>query len=307
MLYIKAAIICSITLIFTKTVYANPWVVKEDQIKVVFSALYPDKTTRVAQRISRENFIFYQRSIFALTEIEKEIYNQAKGRDLYNTEKRRLYNIKQEILKLEKLSLESTAFQDQEVGSLTIEYGLGRDLAIGFGAEYKLGGFLTGHKQIDSCSIFLKQAATLSPKWNLAIVPEIILDNNHIDYQCGIHLSYIGARKKYYKLFSTFGAKVRATQDESRHDFFNSLSHTMGMKLPKDVMLLNYQEYFFSNNKNKVYLASLYQQISLAKKLSIGRLKNEDVNIQIGYFWHKSLQNSRFAASGPVISLWLII
>ena len=219
------------------------------------------------------------------------------------------------IKSLQRTALELTSYQDDFLTTAIIEYGLKENQSFGLNLSYKQNSFSSSKSSFTSpakiVEFFYKYCMFQSNHHILSVQPKFIINNN-----------YKNNAEIYSELSLFFGTSYNIRKNEFfiemglnningiygnyRKKKEYSVSISEGIKMPKGWMLLHYTKYNFRNDANPVYKTTLYQQLSIAKEVNLGNMKNE-LTIQVGYFKDQSLKRRRYKITGLVFSIWLEI
>jgi len=102
----------------------------------------------------------------------------------------------------------------------------------------------------------------------------------------------------------SFGREFKGQNHKKK---YYSLSTSQGWKFKNGFMLVNFTKYYIRKEYGLIYNKTLYEQISVAKEIKFSKLKRNNLTIQIGLFWDRSLINPNYKISGTVFSIWLDI
>ncbi|RYE05997.1 MAG: hypothetical protein EOP33_01975 [Rickettsiaceae bacterium] len=84
----------------------------------------------------------------------------------------------------------------------------------------------------------------------------------------------------------------------------NSFAISQGTKFINNFIISSYTKYTNKTNCHPIYKKTIYQQLSVAKKLDFSNNGlSTNVTAQIGYFWNNSLKIHHYKTSGIVFSL----
>lgn len=208
-----------------------------------------------------------------------------------------------------------SAYTEDKLISTTIEYGINDTSSLGVEANHtrdKFGPDIQRVKKTNTqtASMFYKVKLLHNAKYIISLQPKIHLNqqdnyrNRETFYETAVAF---GASKKNRKLTFildsaiTFGFGINRKAYKKQ---YYSLALSETVKFPYNIMLVNFSKYNIRNNCNPIYYKTLYEQISLAKELNLNSKKIHNINVQIGYFWDRSLVNTRYNVSGAIFSIW---
>ncbi len=299
--------------------YAGAWLPEVGTYNLYSSHSILDARSRKIRNIRKEAFIDMQNEIQKLSMVKALIYKRASDlrRELLNSERRNIEQIKRDIDLLEQESSELTSFSDDEASYFELEYGLADDHSFGTKLGYKTDKFAdlnsgktSATKSGREIDIFYKYKFFDEESWVATIRPKIHFSTydkrkslGYTDFELLIGHSRI---KKNYGAYFECGITARKYYGRI---IGNSIGYVLsiqeGIKFGKGFTVSNYTEYEKAKFVNILYRRTIYDQVSIAKELVFDRSGLNCFTAQIGYFWKGSLVDRFYTVSGPIFSVWL--
>lgn len=222
-----------------------------------------------------------------------------------------------QISRLEHTSQELTAYPEVFSRAFSVEYGISKNQNIGLQFFYK-DNQLQG-TQYKSKTLSSEEISTFYKI-------KLFQNNSHIiSFQPKLTIAqYDSKRQFFYELLLCSGTSkikgnVSVFTDKSvafgqslplgrEAERYYAVSATKGIKFNNGIMLVNFVKYYIRRkNYNDIYNKTIYNQLSIAKHIKFGNLKQNSLIAQIGYFSDKSLVKSNYKVSGVTFSMWIDI
>ncbi len=288
---------------------AIAWLPRKNQYKLTSTILYTDN---ISQALRKEK-----------TEFLLELYRARNN--IYDTNDK-LTEYEVELLQeLESLCNNLAGFNEDYLISNEIEYGINSKNSIGlkmyFIEESNFRYLWKQNQQPNDHNFYKTKAYNLdayykysvysNARWQIAIVPEISYYqqnkiNKKIQAAIGTYIGYNKISKTGRHSFSEFGISIMQNfnkQDKFKNTNSVKIIFSQGVELKKNIFLTNYSEYIFA--KDLLNKSTIYEQIAISTKFMFN--KQQDFNIQLGYYWKNNLQHEILSTSGPILSIWLAI
>ncbi|MCC8371634.1 MAG: hypothetical protein LN568_02610 [Rickettsia endosymbiont of Pseudomimeciton antennatum] len=265
-----------------------------------------DKNSENIKQIRADLFLQIQRKLAYLKERIKLVNNSSA---LYN-------KLFYQIQSLERTSREISSYQDQLMRIFAIEYGVNNNQNLGIQLLYKENKFqgsndmnyLSNNKEI---GIFYKIKLFQDAHRVVSVQPRIYITQDGCEQQFSYELLLLSAISKKVRTISvfaegilSFGQNLNSPYGKRSH---YSFSMSKGVEFQNGIMLVSFTKYYNRRNYGNIYNKTLYNQLSVAKKIKFGNLKKNSLTTQIGYFLDKSLIKQRYKISGVIFSIWMDI
>ena len=301
--------------------YATAWLPEPGKYIISLNYNKTDKTTRKYQKQRSKFFTFIQNSMVKAGALKAEIIQEAakQNRKLHNHELRSIEFFDTKIEEGSKYTKEMSAFEDDYYSNADVEYGISPENSFGIKLDYKESHALSkaikkfSKRSNDKhASFYFKHKLYGYDNIIITLMPKTMFYNRNNGRGAGcFDLSLFSGVSEIRKNFSTY-AEFEITghkfvDKNIKDDVGYSISTQEGIKFNNGFMLSNFTEYEESGFKNKLYKRVLYEQVAIAKELCFDKMQSNCFNVQMGYFWKKSLVDDYYKISGPIISLWLIL
>jgi len=293
---------------YSTNALASAWLPEKGKYKYSFSFSSINDESRDIKERRADLYLMAQKELYFLSKAIKKIYNKSSA--LYK-------KIELRIQYLKKIAKKVEAYQDENSNSYSIEYGINDNISFGTNFLYKKNEFnvseFNGNKSyVKTFDSFCKFKLFQNNAYILSIQPKFIVNKNQ-NYPTELFgeisfLAGLSKKKKYANLFSEIGVGVGLCHSNScDNKKYFSLALSEGMKFPSGFMLVNFTKYYIRKNYGSIYNKTIYEQLSIAKEIKFGNIKQNNLTLQLGYFWDSSLKHSDYQISGTVFSVWLDI
>ncbi len=281
---------------------ASAWLLDAKKYKYSFSFSVVSDVARREKQKRADLYLTVHQKIASLEAILNDL---TKSSALYN-------KVYRDIEKLKKIASELESYQDEYISSFSAEYGINDYSSFGVNALYNNNRFYRSHSHIKSFDVFYKFKLFQNKSYILTIQPKIIINEGRSSPQELFHEVSLAAglskEKKSVKFFSESSLAIGLCCSKScQGKQYYSFALSEGAKLPLGLMLVNFTKYYIRKNYGTIYSNNLYEQVSIAKEINSRNRRQNNLTMQLGYFWDKSLKNANYQTSGTVFSIWLEI
>lgn len=253
------------------------------------------------------------RRIEAIKKIQNMIAELTELQYNYSPNSAKYKSLEQMIDQLTKEKISLSQYQKEQIYSAAIEYGINNKNSLGLNVESIRNSFDVAQEDALSNEIFLeifyKRNLLKNKRHIFSIQPKLVFNNLAGKEEVLTEFALLGGKNiKKGKLRVVLDSAVAVghsicTKKTLKRQYYGiSLSETM--ILPYSFMLNNFTKHYFRTRDNLVYYRTIYEQISIAKTICFPYAKQWQLNIQLGYFWDRSLSYPSNNASGGVFSLW---
>lgn len=316
LLYISAIYVLG----WNEYVIAEAWLPSKGtyQYSSTFSTI--DKRSKTSKNRRASAAVKIRDEAETLRTIKYSIIDKAfkEKRNLRRSEIRQLKTITKELKALDQAASMLSAFRDEHFAQFSVEYGASEIQSFGIKFNYIVDKFSkyndpNHNKEFigKDANFFYKYQIFKNDKWVVSIKPTVQFSSYDNKSSCkfldiATFAGYSKEKKNGNSVFHEFGFSLRKNFRNSIGNGIGYSASTMdGMKFKNGIMLTNFTEYERTKLKNLTYSQTVYEQISVAKEFSLGKLIKNGFTAQIGYFWKSSLIGKNFTISGPVLSIWL--
>jgi len=285
--------------------HSSAWLIDEGSYRYRATIGTIDKKSKITKKIRADIYLKTQRKLEYLKEHIKLV---KKFSALYN-------KIFREIQFLERITKELTTYQDELIKIIAIEYGVNQEQNFGIELLYKQNRF-QGSKDINysssdkEISLFYKIKLLQWGNRIITVQPKIQMTTSangqsQFFYEL-LLLTGISRHSSIASIFaeSSFGVGKELNNLYTRRSYY-SFSTTEGVEFKNGLMFVSFIKYYIRKNYGNIYDKTVYNQLSIAKKINFSTSKNKNITTQIGYFWDKSLINQNYQISGLIFSLWI--
>lgn len=308
--------ICLVVSLYIPASFASAWLPAVGSYKYHFSTAKTDKKSKAIRGYKGNIYLRIERLIHLLTEAQMRVdTSRSSGM-------RKAARLQSKIDALKNTLNKLNSYQDEQLITNYIEYGVTNDQSFGIKTIYKThqlpnstnSAAKSNTKTID---IFYKFKLFQNINYIFTLQPAISISKNRgyanqLFQELTLLVGNSGKmRSRNNKMTDTFidiavsvGSCISSTDSCKR---YYSFAVSEGIKLPYGVMISNYSKYTVRKDHNLIYSKTLYDQLAIAKQFYFKKPKAVEFTLQVGYFWDKSLKYSAYRISGPIFSLLLDI
>jgi hypothetical protein len=302
-----------------QTTLADAWLPKPGTYKYVASIAFIDQDTREFKKQRQILYNDLQDVARMLGRQKDAILTLAQNNEteLMNSEKRALAIIDHKIATLLAEAKYLAIFNESEFGNFAVEQGINENQSFGVSIGYRLDQFATyfdDGKSWDSfcygndIQLIYKHKLYSNNKLIITLKQQVQFDkyqnNQDLIAATSIMFGYAITKKNGQTIFQDIGVSMAIP---TANNINQAIEITDGIKFKNGIIISNYLRYSFAKKEHIADKHTLYEQIAIGKVIGVGNLKKLDLTAQLGYFWHRSLSDTKFMVSGPTVSLWFNI
>lgn len=306
--YIACIFLLVASQFYSNCANAIAWLPDDGQYKFSSSVFFTDHYTKKLQ----------ENKLKLLAELDRDVHFMLQCDDLTQEEKKELKKMLAECQNLDILNDNFFVTNELEYGlgpeqsfGLKVSYAFERALRYGHKSRHLMDNIPSGiyNKTTKAAGFYYKHLLYKNDHWRIAARPELHYFGIKqlgagITAGLGIYGGYSGTTKSGKSHFSEVGVSISRDFNEEYYDITSyKLGFAEGIEMFQGWVISNYLEYTFTNDRNILYKHLLYEQLSLTKEFA-SITKRPKYSAQVGYYWKKSLSNSKYLrVSGPMLSL----
>lgn len=302
------------------TSLASAWLIKKGQYRYSSSFANVSGKSLKEKRIRADIYLQMHKKLLNLQQ-------RIKGLDPLSA---RYKNLANKIKILKKISSDYTAYQDDSFKVFSVEYGINNNQNIGLQILYKEESFKSSQNSSENkkylankhdVDLFYKVKLFQKNNFIISFQPKFFFsqrtkDNKQFFYEAsllfGTTKNILGKKNRTTSLFTqvifSFASQLPSkSHNQHRNKKYYSFSTSEGVKFSNGFMLVNFTKYYIRKKYGLIYNKTLYEQLSIAKEIKFGKLKQNNLTMQIGLFWDQSLIKKDYKISGTIFSIWLDI
>ncbi len=311
----------------TKIAMAEAWLVGEGEHKYSYSHLGINKKSKKLLRENEKYLDDIYRREYALFQQRRNIFLAYKNRfgKLPNSKRVLVEEIDKELKDLNELKNVFSPFNTYQEDRVSIVYGINNRHNIGIDAIYSDNVRNVSRYRSKAAEVHHKNAIYQGENFIISLKSAISYNNYyHNKSKATLKESLfwgLSTKNKYFgDGFLEIGLHGRTGLDHStigQHSI--GFSSSQGTKIFGGLILSNYSQVDYyqhniQNDRKPRVDREFFDQFSIAKEMNFANIlgvktpkHNNNITIQLGYFWKVVMSQSSSIVSGPTLSVWFAI
>lgn len=304
LVYLFIAVIITLTTI--QNAYSEAWIVEPGKYKYTASLMAIDKYSHRKKKL-------YRQQEQDLLQQEYDLMQEKDSLGAANPNSKEMIQINEELAVINARKERITRIKDHSNSKLEIEYGLKEANSVGAVIGYDVSKFNQQCNRGNSAEIYLKHSLWQNGEYVITMIPRFSFLNYNMYYNKtlignGLFVGRSTFKEDKGSSYREVGLNIAKTINKTPYkDTHITFSFQEGYKHPSGISIANYVEFDYVRNKKQDSEFNFFEQISVAKTFNIANFGENDLTLQLGYFWKGSLKDDFSTISGPTISLWFTI